>query len=153
MIAFPEGTTALSSDDEARLLKKWNQLWYNAYGNVGTVPYPEGTEPLPGDDAHRSLVKLQALKRAANGPTYGPNLLPASYPGEGSVTLMLEVGATYLWTKGANDDQVRNYYDGYLYAADTGTFVVINGPNAGQTVFYGNCSDCPLTGNLKKQLS
>ncbi len=63
MIPFPEGTQSLRSDDEARSLKKWNQIWHTQYGNVVTA-YPEGTEPLPGDDAHRSLVKIQALKKA-----------------------------------------------------------------------------------------
>jgi len=75
MIAFPEGTTALVTDDEARSLKKWNQLWYNTYGNVGTVPYPEGTEPLPSDDEHRSTVKLQAIKKAVEADVCGD--LPA----------------------------------------------------------------------------
>lgn len=60
MIAFPEGTEAVVSDPEGRSLQKWNQLWYNAYGNVNTG-FPEGAEPLPGDSEQRSLVKICAL--------------------------------------------------------------------------------------------
>jgi hypothetical protein len=61
MIAFPEGTESLVTDDKARSLKKWNQILYSVHGNVGTVPYPEGTEPMPGDSAQRSKTKINAI--------------------------------------------------------------------------------------------
>ena len=64
MISFPEGTTALTTDDEARALKKINQVLFTAHGNVGTVPYPEGVEPMNSDDAHRSKIKIEAIYAA-----------------------------------------------------------------------------------------
>jgi hypothetical protein len=58
---FPEGNSALPSDDEARSLKKRNSQLFDTYGNVGAVPFPEGTEPLPQDDEARSLKKINAI--------------------------------------------------------------------------------------------
>jgi len=61
MSLFPEGTTALPTDDEARSLKKWNELLVSQYGAVGTVPFPEGTTPKSGDDERRSKIKIDAI--------------------------------------------------------------------------------------------
>lgn len=66
MSFFPEGDTALVTDDEARSLKKWNQIWHDARGNQVTA-YPEGTQPLPSDDEQRTLVKLVALGGVGGG--------------------------------------------------------------------------------------
>lgn len=63
MSFYPEGTTALATDDAARSLKKWNQILFNTYGNVGSVPFPEGVQPLPGDSEERSTQKINAIKK------------------------------------------------------------------------------------------
>lgn len=58
---FPEGNDPAPGDSPHRSLQKWNDLLFQAYGNVGSVPYPEGTEPKPGDNEHRSDVKINAI--------------------------------------------------------------------------------------------
>lgn len=148
MIAFPEGTTALLSDDEARSLKKWNQLWYDAYGNAGTVPYPEGTEPLPGDDAHRSLVKLQALKRAASDNTFGPELLSGTYDSEGGKNVTLVSGHTYRWVRGSGETGLYEtcsgieFYSDSIYFVACGTAATVYGTPLG-----------PITGSVRECLT
>jgi len=64
MIAYPEGTTVLASDDEQRAAHKLNQILFNAHGNIGSVPFPEGTEPMITDDLQRTLIKIVAIKSA-----------------------------------------------------------------------------------------
>ena len=64
MSFYPEGTESLPTDDPARSLKKWNQILWDTYGNVGNVPLPEGTQPLPGDSEDRSKQKINAIYKA-----------------------------------------------------------------------------------------
>lgn len=61
---FPEGTTPLATDDEARSLKKWNEILVTQHGAVGTVPFPEGTTPLTTDSEERSRQKINAIYAA-----------------------------------------------------------------------------------------
>lgn len=88
-----------------------------------------------------------------NKAVLGPNLLPDTYGLENYFTIVLEVGQTYVWTKGANDIDVHNEYDGLLYTnVNGGVFTVVDAPGAyaGRTYFDGICASCPVTGKLQK---
>lgn len=126
---LPEGDSALASDDERRLLQKWNGLLYGQAQPALTF-FPEGTEPKPGDDERRSLIKINEL---VNNIYFGagPSFLPeggtaqaSDFPLRSLQKISSVLGATAL----ASDSEQLSYQRiAGLYAASGPSYLPESG--------------------------